>query len=198
MTGNKLYPIFLKPEQFTILLVGAGYVGYEKLSFLLKSSPQAKVRVVAPDISEGVKELAASNAGVQLVHDVFREIYLEGVQLVIAGTALKDVNLEVWKAAKQRRILVNVADTPDLCDFYLGSIVTKGDLKIAISTNGKSPTFAKRFREVLEEVLPESIEGILDKLSSIRSKLKGDFNDKIARLDEITSVLMEEKNDPEK
>jgi precorrin-2 dehydrogenase / sirohydrochlorin ferrochelatase len=143
---------------------------------------------VAPDISPDVKALAAG-AAVELRQKAFDPSDLEGVQLVIAGTALAEVNRQVHQAAKAAQILVNVADTPELCDFYLGSIVTKGDLKIAISTNGKSPTFAKRFREMLEEVLPESIHDILSKLSDIRAGLKGDFNQKIARLDEITEVL---------
>ena len=84
---------------------------------------------------------------------------------------------------------MNVADTPDDCDFYLGSIVKKGDLKLAISTNGKSPTFAKRLRETFEEILPASIQSILDNLSAIRQKMKGDFNDKVEKLNELTSVL---------
>ena len=85
--------------------------------------------------------------------------------------------------------MVNVADTPELCDFYLSSVVKKGDLKIAISTNGKSPTFAKRFREVLEEILPDSLQATLDNLQQIRNKLKGDFQDKLEKLNEITNVM---------
>lgn len=189
MSRNDLYPIFLRPGQFRLLLVGAGYVGFEKLSFLMKSSPQAKVLVVAPEISADVRALAADAPGVELQQKVFEPADLNGIQWVIAGTALPEVNLEVYRAAKAANVLVNVADTPELCDFYLGSIVTKGDLKIAISTNGKSPTFAKRFREMLEEVLPESIHEILSKLAEIRAGLKGDFSQKIAKLDEITEVL---------
>jgi precorrin-2 dehydrogenase/sirohydrochlorin ferrochelatase len=84
---------------------------------------------------------------------------------------------------------VNVADTPDLCDFYLSSVVRKGDLKIAISTNGKSPTFAKRFREILEDILPESLQETLDNLKDLRDKLKGDFSSKVDMLNEITNVM---------
>lgn len=186
---NTLYPVFLKSEKLHFLIVGGGYVGTEKLSFLLKSSPDTPVKLVAPLISDEIKTLASEHPRIQLVYKSFDENDLDGVQLVIAGTALKDVNREVWKAAKSRNILVNVADTPELCDFYLGSIVTKGDLKIAISTNGQSPTFAKRLREMLEEALPESIDGILAKLTEIRQSLKGDFAQKIEQLDEITSVL---------
>ncbi|TAG65794.1 MAG: bifunctional precorrin-2 dehydrogenase/sirohydrochlorin ferrochelatase, partial [Runella slithyformis] len=101
----------------------------------------------------------------------------------------KSVNQQVQQDCKARKILVNVADTPDLCDFYLSSVVKKGDLKIAISTNGKSPTFAKRFREVLEEILPDSLQETLDNLVAIRNKLRGDFQDKLEKLNEITKVM---------
>ncbi len=84
-----------------------------------------------------------------------------------------------------------MADTPDLCDFYLASIVKKGDLKIAISTNGKSPTMAKRIKEVLNDFFPEETQELLDNLNKIRAKFKGDFKEKVKLLNDITSVLVE-------
>jgi siroheme synthase-like protein len=83
-----------------------------------------------------------------------------------------------------------VADTPDLCDFYLGSIVQKGDLKIAISTNGKSPTLAKRIRAFLEDVIPEEIQESLEGMEAVRKTLKGDFQAKIQALNELTKDLI--------
>jgi siroheme synthase-like protein len=189
MQQNTLYPVFLKLEKLPMLLVGAGYVGYEKLSLILKSSPQADITVVALHISEEIRQLAAMYPKVRLIQKAFEPDDLEGKKLVIAGTADAAVNWQVWSAAQERAVLANIADTPELCDFYLGSIVTKGNLKIAISTNGQSPTFAKRFRELLEELLPDSIDDILLRLNDIRASLKGDFQQKINRLDEITSVL---------
>lgn len=186
---NTLYPIFLKSEQLQFLIVGGGYVGTEKLTFLLKNSPNTPVKIVAPFISDEIRHLAKDKVRIVLLEKAFEPSDLEDVQLVIAGTAIREVNEAVRNAALERNILVNVADMPELCDFYLGSIVTKGDLKIAISTNGKSPTFAKRLREMLEEVLPDSIDGILQKLSHIRDYLKGDFNSKIEQLDKITDVM---------
>ena len=85
---------------------------------------------------------------------------------------------------------MNVADTPDLCDFYMGSIVTRGSLKVAISTNGKSPTFAKRFRQVLEEILPHDTDDLLRNLKVIRDRLKGGFEYKVKELNRITSTLV--------
>jgi precorrin-2 dehydrogenase / sirohydrochlorin ferrochelatase len=189
MPQNTLYPVFLKLDKLPMLLVGAGYVGYEKLSLILKSSPQADITVVALEISEDIRELAALHPQVRLMQKAFEPKDLEGKKLVIAGTADAAVNKQVWAAAQEKAVLANIADTPELCDFYLGSIVTKGNLKIAISTNGQSPTFAKRFREMLEELLPDSIDDILQRLHEIRNRLKGDFQQKINQLDEITSVL---------
>lgn len=189
MASNTLYPVFLKIEHLPVLLVGAGYVGTEKLSFILKSSPKAKVTVLAPDISESIQTLAAEHPSVKIVQKRFEPKDLEGFRLAIAGTADVNINQQVWEASREYGVLANIADTPDLCDFYLGSIVTKGNLKIAISTNGTSPTFAKRLREWLEEVLPENMDDILLRLKDIRDNLKGDFQDKIRQLDEITSVM---------
>ena len=86
--------------------------------------------------------------------------------------------------------MINVADTPELCDFYLGSIVTKGDLKIAISTNGKSPTLSKRLREFFEDVLPENVNDLILNLNEYRKTLKGDFEEKVNALNEITKNFL--------
>lgn len=88
--------------------------------------------------------------------------------------------------------MVNVADSPSQCDFYMGSIVTKGNLKIRISTNGKSPTFAKRLRQWLENFLPEQIDDILNKLYIYRSQIKGVFEQKVEAMNKVTENLIEE------
>ncbi|MCB0502063.1 MAG: bifunctional precorrin-2 dehydrogenase/sirohydrochlorin ferrochelatase [Bacteroidetes bacterium] len=186
---NPLFPIFLKANQLNILIVGAGNVGAEKLFFLLKSSPDAKVTVVSDEISEEVKTIAAEYPQVNIYQKSFHADDLLSVDIVIAATNNRATNVAIRSTAKEKGILVNVADTPDLCDFYLGGIVTKGDLKIAISTNGQSPTFAKRFRQVLEETLPDSIPEMLVNLRAIRDQLKGDFGSKVKKLNELTAVL---------
>lgn len=186
---NTLFPIFVKAENLHTLIVGGGYVGLEKLTALLASSPQARVTLIAPEIRDEIQELARQNPKVELVPERYHAVYLADKDLVIVGTNDKAVNRQVQADCKVQRVLVNVADTPDLCDFYLSSVVKKGDLKIAISTNGKSPTFAKRFREVLEEILPDSLQETLDNLTAIRNQLKGDFVQKMEKLNEITKVL---------
>src|SRR5690606_2632764 len=101
------------------------------------------------------------------------------------------LNQYIYELAKERGILLNVADTPDLCDLYLGSIVKKGNLKIGISTNGKSPTLAKRLKEVLNEAIPTEIDDTLDQLNLISNSLKDDFSYKVKKMNEVTASLVE-------
>ncbi|PZX58194.1 precorrin-2 dehydrogenase/sirohydrochlorin ferrochelatase family protein [Algoriphagus chordae] len=187
---NHLYPIFLKVHELNVLLIGGGNVGTEKLQFLLKSSPNAQVTAVARDFSQDFLDLAATTDSVTLIEDLYHEKYLGGKHIVIAATDDKAINRQIRDEAKERYLLVNVADTPDLCDFYLGGIVTKGNLKIAISTNGKSPTAAKRLRQLLEEVLPEEIDDLLVNLNAYRDTLKGDFEYKVKAMNELTEGLV--------
>ena len=91
---------------------------------------------------------------------------------------------------RKRHLITNVADTPQLCDAYLGSIVQKGDLKIGISTNGKSPTLAKRMRQFLEEVLPDDIQLLMDNLHEYRTTIKKDFQHKVKVLNDLTSSML--------
>lgn len=188
--ANELYPVFLKVHQFDTLIVGGGEVGLEKLSFLLRSSPHAQVTLVGKEIREEIKELAYRHPGVTLIERCYSKADLTEMQMVIVATENPALNRKIRDEAKSRGILVNVADTPDLCDFYLGSIVTKGDLKIGISTNGKSPTVAKRLRELLTATLPEEIDDLLANMRVIRNRLKGDFAFKVKKLNQITSDLV--------
>lgn len=189
MERNNLYPIFLKPHQLEILIIGGGYVAEEKLTFLLKSSPDAKVTMVAPMYRAGTVALA-KKGNVTLKVDEYKEVYLKGKHIVIATTDNPEVNLKVYKDCRLKQKLVNVADNPPLCDFYMGGIVTKGNVKIAISTNGKSPTTAKRLRQFFEEVIPEDINKLVANLNIFRKTIKGDFEEKVNTLNKITETLI--------
>jgi siroheme synthase-like protein len=191
---NPLFPIFLKLESLTTLIVGGGNVGLEKLSSILKNSPKARVLLVGREIHTEIKILAAKHPTVQLEERNFRLWDLWSADLVLLATNNRSTNEQILKFAKARGLLVNVADTPELCDFYLGSVVTKGQLKVGISTNGKSPTIAKRFREFLEEAIPEDTDQLLDNMNSIREKVKGDLQDKVRALNEVTKDWLSKKN----
>jgi precorrin-2 dehydrogenase/sirohydrochlorin ferrochelatase len=191
--GNLLFPVFFRLDKLQLLVVGGGAVGWEKVAAIFKNSENANVTLVAPEIRKEIEELAVQYPTLKLVYKSYERSDLEGKDLVIVATCIHELNAQVQLEAKAGKVLCNVADTPEICDFYMCSVVKKGNLKIAISTNGKSPTFAKRIREMMEGVIPDSIEDVLDNLTKIREKLKGDFEYKVRRLDEITSVMKDEK-----
>ncbi|MFP4090140.1 MAG: bifunctional precorrin-2 dehydrogenase/sirohydrochlorin ferrochelatase [Cyclobacteriaceae bacterium] len=184
---NRLFPIFLKLEHLQTLLVGGGNVGLEKLEALLKNSPEAEITLVADFVKDEVQQLAALHPRVNILHRKFEMADLENKDMVVLATDNPSLHAQIRQETRKRRILTNVADTPDLCDFYLGSVVRKGDLKIAISTNGKSPTMAKRLRQFFEEFFPDNMQDILLNLRSLREQLKGDFQHKLKVLEEVTA-----------
>jgi siroheme synthase-like protein len=192
---NCLFPVFLKLEELEVLVVGAGKVGLEKLTAVLHNAPASSVTVVATKISEGVKQLAKNYPRLKLIEKSFEPEDLDEKEiLIVAVNDIKTSNY-IRVLAKQKKLLVNVADKPELCDFYLGSIVDKGNLKIAISTNGKSPTIAKRMREQLDELIPDEIEGVIQNMHTIRQDLKGDFAEKVRQLDDLTKLLSAKQAD---
>ncbi|HEY8927906.1 MAG TPA: TSUP family transporter [Mucilaginibacter sp.] len=191
--GNPLFPVFLKLNNLHTVVIGAGKVGLEKLTAILRNSPDAKVTVIALSILEEVHVLAAQYPELKIVQKSFIDTDLDDADLVIAATDNGELNNYILESAHERKLLVNVADKPDLCDFYLSSIVQKGDLKIAISTNGKSPTIAKRLKEVLNEGLPDELNNTLQQMSELRNSLNGDFEYKVQRLNAVTSVLVDHK-----
>lgn len=190
---NPLYPIFLLPHRLNILVVGGGNVALEKLTSLMKNSPEANVKLVGANIFPETKTYL-NELRIPFEEKFFEESDLEGINILFIAINIKEDSAKIRAIAKAKNILVNVADTPDLCDFYLGSVVTKGDLKMGISTNGKSPTLSKRIREFMEEALPDSTQELIDNLGKIRSKLTGDFQSKVEQLNEITKVLSVQKS----
>ncbi|MES2375616.1 MAG: TSUP family transporter [Bacteroidota bacterium] len=191
--SNQLFPVFLKLNELHTVLIGAGNVGLEKLTAILHNSNDARVTVIAKIVIQAVKDLAISYPTITIIEKAFVDSDLNNADLVIAATDNSVLNTYIRDSAHQRKLLINVADKPDLCDFYLGSIVKKGDLKIGISTNGKSPTIAKRLKEVLNESLPADLHITLQQMSDLRNSLSGDFTYKVKKLNEVTSVLVEQK-----
>ncbi len=190
--GNRLFPVFLKLEHLSLLIVGGGYVGMEKLSVVVQNAPGGKIKLVATQISDEIKDLVAGMNNVELIERAYQSSDIEGADIVFAAVNDESVSRQVSSDAKAKGKLVNAADKPLLCDFYLGSIVQKGNLKIAISTNGKSPTIAKRVKELLNETLPDEIDELLSNMQLIRNKMGGDFAEKVKQLNEITKKLSQE------
>jgi siroheme synthase-like protein len=192
--SNHLFPVFLKLENLRLLIVGGGYVGMEKLEAVLSNSPATKITIVATQISDAIKEVTTQYSNISLIEKPYHIDDLAGHDIIIAAINDPVVSKQVAEDAKSKKILVNAADKPELCDFYLSSVVKKGNLKIAISTNGKSPTIAKRVKEVLNDTLPDEIDDLLNNMQNIRNKMSGDFTEKVKQLNELTKTLSQKNN----
>ena len=123
--ANHLFPVFLKLEEMNVLLVGAGNVGLEKLTAIIHNAPGTHVLVVAEFISPEVKLLAADYPNITLLQKTFDAEDLVGMQVIIIAVNDKDLSAVIRDEAKKKNVLVNAADMPDICDFYLGSVVQK-------------------------------------------------------------------------
>ncbi len=153
-----LFPAFVKLEGRAVLVVGGGTIATSKILALLQGG--ARVTVVAPEITA---ELAgrAGKGEITWLGKPFEASDLDGKFLVIAATAIAELNAAVFREADARQILCNSVDDIENCHFYYGSMVQRGDLQIAISTNGKSPALAQRLRKELEEQFqPEYAEWV--------------------------------------
>jgi uncharacterized protein len=191
-TTNTLFPVFLKLETLPILLIGGGNVALEKLKALLSNSPNTTITVVAEFYREDFIAFAMAYDTIKCIKESYSNKHLQGISIVICATDNQVLHSKIKAKANENNILVNVADQPSLCDFYLGSIVQKGNLKIGISTNGKSPTTAKRIKELLDTAIPPEIDTTLENLAILRSKLNGNFEAKVKRMNELTAAFIKE------
>ncbi len=163
-----LLPIFLKLEGRPGLLVGAGNVALEKIASLLRAG--LRLRVIAPQARAEFHQLA-SEGRLDLIQRAFAMPDLDGNFLVIAATDAPEVNAAVYQGAVERGILANSVDDPPNCDFYFGSVVSRGQLQIAISTAGESPAVAQRLRREIDEQLPEDLGPWLEELGKLRREV---------------------------
>ena len=163
-----LFPMFMKLEGRSCLVVGAGTIGEPKIGSLIAAG--ASVRVVALHATAAVTEWARAGA-ITWEARAFNGADLDNTFMVIAATNSRDLNAAIFHEARQRNILCNVVDDPEYCDFYYPAIVRRGDLQIAISTNGHSPALAQRIRRELEIQFGPEYGEWLDELGRTRQQL---------------------------
>jgi precorrin-2 dehydrogenase/sirohydrochlorin ferrochelatase len=144
---KSLFPMFVKLDGRDVLVVGAGKVGEPKIRGLIPTG--ARIRVVAREASQAVREWA-QNGEIILEERGFVPADLDIIFLVVVATSSRDLNQQVYHEAQSRHILCNVVDVPEQCDFYYPAVVQRGDLQIAISTSGQSPSLAQKIRQQLE------------------------------------------------
>jgi len=163
-----LLPIFLNLAGRPALLVGAGAVALDKIGSLLKTG--VRLRVIAPRARAEIQELAGEGK-LELVLRAFEPADLDGNFIVIAATDLSEVNAAVYREAVARGIPCNSVDDIPNCDFFFGSVVSRGDLQIAISTAGESPAVAQRLRREIDEQLPSDLGSGLAELGELRREV---------------------------
>ncbi len=163
-----LLPIFVNLDSRPGLLVGAGAVALDKLGTLLPTG--VSLRVVAPEARPEFQELAAQGR-IELVQRAFEPADLDEKFIVIAATNVPEVNAEVYRLARERSILTNSVDDIPNCDFFFGSVVSRGALQVAISTAGESPAFAQRIRREIDAQLPADIGPWLTDLGRLRRQI---------------------------
>jgi precorrin-2 dehydrogenase/sirohydrochlorin ferrochelatase len=149
---KKYYPVMLDISNKNCLVVGGGIIGHRKILSLLHYG--ACVNLVSPDICSQLEELVASGQ-IKWTKDNYNSTYLENIFLVIAATNNSEINKEIYFDAKNKKILINVVDTPEFCDFISPAVLEHGDLTIAVSTNGKNPPLAKKVRDDLRSIFDE-------------------------------------------
>lgn len=145
-----LYPTFLKLDGLRVVVVGAGPVAASKLDGLAAAG--ARIVVVAPDICDAIR----ARTDVELVERAFVPADLDGARWVVAA-APPEINREVAAAASARGLFVNAVDDMASATAYLGGVIRRGEVEIAISTGGAAPALAGLLREALDALLPEDL-----------------------------------------
>ena len=185
-----LLPIFVKLRDRLVVVVGGGVIAEGKIEGLFAA--EARIRVVSPEVTPRIREWIAQK-GVEWRATGFEPGHLDGAFLVVAATSAPGVNEAVFREADARGILCNAVDDIEHCHFYYGSVVQRGDLQIAISTNGKSPALAQRLRIQLEKQFGSEYELWLEWLGAARELLRagdGSADSKKALLHHLASQPM--------
>ena len=167
---ERLFPIYVKLGGRRVLVVGAGPVGEGKILGLFDTG--ATIQVVALEASQRVHQWAAAGL-VALEERAFEPRDLDGCFLVVAATRSEPVGKRVFQEAQARGVLVNVVDVPGKCDFFYPAVVRRGDLQIAVSTSGQSPSLAQRLRQQLERQFGEGYAAWVAELGETRRQVLG-------------------------
>jgi precorrin-2 dehydrogenase/sirohydrochlorin ferrochelatase len=162
------YPIFLELSGRRAVVIGGGAVAVRKAQALLAAG--ARLVVVAEHVDDMLTALCTRHDA-KLVRSIYSKNYLAGAVLVIAATNNRKVNMQIYKDCQQLEILCNVVDDPEFCDFFVPAVVKRGDLQIAISTEGYCPAYAGHLRKKLEETFSEKHGEFLAKLESLRKRI---------------------------
>lgn len=188
-TVTSLFPMFLKLASKACLVVGAGKVGEPKIGGLISTA--ARIQVVAIEASDKVREWAGEG-NIDLELRRFSPDDLDGKFMAVIATSSKSLNEFIYREAVRRGVLCNVVDVPEYCDFFYPAIVNRGDLQIAISTAGQSPSLAQKLRQQLERQFPSEYTGWVAQLGETRRLILASPLDKACKLDLLHSLASRE------
>jgi len=169
--NNNSFPAFIYLEKMVVLIVGAGNVSREKMEALLQSSPATKIKVVAKSVSGAIQQLAEKHPNITLEERAFEADDLAGTDIVIVAAKENNTRSAIYLEAKQQGKLVYVAGKPELSDFHFGQVVKKGNLKIAISENGRPPLIANKLKEQISTLIQNEVDGDLKNLTILTAAL---------------------------
>ncbi len=169
------YPLYLNIKGKKCVIVGGGKVAYRKACSLKDAG--ADVTVVSP----GICPEMVNEKGITFVNKSYDERFLDGSLLVIAATDDEEVNKKVSLDARERNIIVNVVDRPELCSFIVPSTIRRGDLCISISTGGASPALAKNIRKELEDFFGPEYGEYINLLTRMRNVALSEIKDDAKR-----------------
>lgn len=186
---TNLFPMFMKLAGRQCLVVGAGKVGEPKIAGLLDTG--ARVHVVALAASPAVREWAREGK-IELELRAFSSDDLNGAFLAVVATNSRGLNERVYHEAQRRGVLCNVVDVPDLCDFFYPAVVRRGDLQIAVSTAGQSPSLAQKIRQQLEKQFGPAYAAWVAELGETRKLILASDLDKGRKLDLLHSLASRE------
>src|SRR5258708_15727702 len=181
--------MFMKLAGKQCLVVGAGKVGEPKIGGLIDTG--ARIHVVAVSASDQVREWADAGK-IDLELRAFSTADLEGKFLAVVATASRTLNERVYLEAQQRGVLCNVVDVPDLCDFFYPAVVQRGDLQIAISTAGQSPSLAQKLRQQLERQFGEGYTAWVEQLGATSRLVLASDLDKETKVELLHSLASRE------
>jgi precorrin-2 dehydrogenase/sirohydrochlorin ferrochelatase len=181
--------MFLKLEGRQVLVVGAGKIGEPKIAGLLDTG--ARIRVVSLDATPLVREWARDGK-LELELRAFAADDLNGAFLAVVATNLRNLNERVYQEAQRRGVLCNVVDVPDLCDFFYPAVVRRGDLQIAVSTAGRSPSLAQKIRQQIEKQFGPGYAAWVAELGETRNRILASDLGKDRKLDLLHSLASRE------
>jgi precorrin-2 dehydrogenase/sirohydrochlorin ferrochelatase len=172
------YPIFLELTGRRVVVIGAGSVAARKAESLLAVG--ARLVVVAEDIDEVLVDLCKSTTA-ELIRSKYSREYLINATLVIAATNDHQLNKQIYEDCQELEILCNIVDQPEICDFFVPAVVRRGDLQIAIGTEGQCPAYSGHIKKKLEQIFTDKHGQFLAELESLRKHIIESITDPIRR-----------------